>query len=219
MSVIAISGGTGTLGTAMGRRFAKDHTVVLLAKNQAKLEDTAREVGAEYVVVDTTNAEEVAKSFEQILQNHGQIDVLVNTAGALYAGNIDENEPAEIEELLDVNALSCILTARAVIPSMRAVQRGLIVNVIAQSGLYEGAGLIAYRVSKSAAAAFTKNLRRALKKDNIRVSGIYPGAFGREEQETVLQVEEVVDAVEFVLTRTDSVVIPELGIQHIKYDP
>jgi 3-oxoacyl-[acyl-carrier protein] reductase len=129
---------------------------------------------------DLTKSADVVRLVERTLSHFGRIDVLINNAGGLIArrGLADVTEDF-YRAVMDVNVLTAILCARAVVPGMIARRHGAIVNVsslAAHNGGGPGASL--YAASKAALIALTKAWAKELAPHGIRVNAVAPGLVG-----------------------------------------
>jgi short-subunit dehydrogenase len=106
----------------------------------------------------------------------GGLDVLVNNAGGVRAGRLEETSEAELRMMIEVDLLAPILLTRAFLPALRTSGDGLIVNIasgIAQMGVPFYAG---YAAAKGGLARFGEALRRELKGEGVHVITVFPGA-------------------------------------------
>ncbi len=136
--VVLIVGGSGYLGSASAREFAREGAhVVLGGRDRARLEKTAADcVGSVSVVVlDTGDEASVRAAIDSVVHEHGRLDVLVNTA-APPADRLDasrDRDPAQILEAIDAKALGYLRTTVAAIPVMRAAGFGRIIQIGGQN--------------------------------------------------------------------------------------
>jgi 3alpha(or 20beta)-hydroxysteroid dehydrogenase len=116
-----------------------------------------------------------ASAVEATLDAFDHLDVLVNNAGIVRAGAIDEVEIDAYMEAVRVNQLGCFLGMRAATAPMRAQGRGSIVNVSSIAGLQGVAGAVPYVATKWAIRGMTKTAAIELGHDGIRVNSVHPG--------------------------------------------
>ncbi|NIQ95073.1 MAG: SDR family NAD(P)-dependent oxidoreductase, partial [Desulfuromonadales bacterium] len=163
--VVMITGAAGTLGKTVAHSFlrTKAHTV-LVDRAPDRLERIFPEQKGSpshllAVGIDLTDAEDVDGMVAQALERFGRIDVLLNIAGAFRAGQpLHETEISTWDLMINVNARSVFLTARAVAPTMIAQGKGKILNIAARPGLKAGRGNAAYAAAKSAVLRLTESL-------------------------------------------------------------
>jgi NAD(P)-dependent dehydrogenase (short-subunit alcohol dehydrogenase family) len=173
--------GTG-IGLAAARALAEaGATAVMSGRRGEVLEHEAgilRKTGlaAEVEPLDVSDHEAVQRVAQTILQRHGRIDILVNSAGLNVANRYWRNQtPAGWDEVIGVNLDGSFHTMLAVLPAMRAQRDGLIVNISSWAGAYHtplpGA---AYSASKSAVIAMTETINMEECGNGIRACAICP---------------------------------------------
>jgi NADP-dependent 3-hydroxy acid dehydrogenase YdfG len=124
-------------------------------------------------VAERTGAETVA---QQVLARYGRIDIVVNSAGIMRPGDTESSDPDQWRQMFDINVLSCMYLARAVLPGMRERRDGHIVIISSTAGRLVGAGNVGYTASKHAVNAFADGMRQEVAALGIRVTLIEPGA-------------------------------------------
>ncbi len=212
------------MGKAIAKQLAPNNQVIILALNEDKLKAAAQEIGCDYYICDVTKYDQIRNTVSEVILKYGRIDVLINNAGLWIQGELNTNQPEQIEKLLDVNSLGTILFSRAVISEMKKQKSGWILNIISQAGLYGKAERTVYQASKWAITGFTKSLEMELSKYGIKVTGIYPGMMNTQIFENLgihkdmshaLDTAEVARIVEFILSFESPLTFPEIGFKHI----
>ncbi|GHO85730.1 SDR family NAD(P)-dependent oxidoreductase [Dictyobacter formicarum] len=194
--VLVTGGGTG-IGRATSIALAQRRAIVIVnySRSQAEADETVqtiKEAGGRAIAIraDVARDEEVRSMVEQITQQFGTIDLLVNNASITRHIPMNDLESATEEvwdELYGINVKGMFYCARAVAPLMKQKKQGAIVNVGSIAGLSGAGSSLPYAVSKAAVHGLTKSLARALAPE-IRVNSVAPGAVatrwwaGREEQ-------------------------------------
>ncbi|MDP3974805.1 MAG: SDR family oxidoreductase [Candidatus Jorgensenbacteria bacterium] len=223
-NVVVISGGSEGLGYAIAKILVPTHEVVILATNPEKLAKAAEEVGCHFEVCDVSDAGAVEGVVARVIEKFKRIDVLVNNAGIWIEGKIEENEPAAIRRVLEVNTLGTVFLTRAVVPRMKRQKQGTIINVISQAGLYGKEERSVYNASKFAITGFTKSLEPELKNFGIRVIGLYPGFMRTKMFEKIgitkdmakaIDPAEVAEMVKFIVESDPTTTFPEVGVKRI----
>ena len=107
----------------------------------------------------------------------GGIDVLVNNAGLVYLGAVEEGEDSEVRKLFEANVFGLAAMLRAALPGMRARGSGTVVNLSSASGLVAYPGLGYYSASKFAVEGLTEALWQEVEPLGIKVILVEPGAF------------------------------------------
>jgi len=116
----------------------------------------------------------VEKAFSDILKD-GPVDVLVNNAGVLLAGPVEQLTEQDVNDVLNTNVLGAIRTIQAVLPSMRARKSGTIVNVSSILGCFTFICAGLYSASKAALESLSQALHQELRPFGIRVVVADPG--------------------------------------------
>lgn len=217
---IVITGGSDGLGKTIAAKLASHNKVVILSPNEVKLQTVAEELGCEYKVCNVGDYAEV----ERVMREIGHVGCLINNAGLWIQGQLDENDPQRIQDVLDVNILGVINATKAVIPGMKQQKSGLIININSQGGLYAKAERGVYTASKWAITGFTKAMQPELAPYGIVMTGLYPGMMKTDmfskmgiekDMSKGLDTEEVAKTIEFLLSFEKPVMFPEIGIKHI----
>src|SRR6266403_18879 len=132
--------------------------------------------GAQSLRVDVTKADEIARALGQTTRQSPRIDILVNNAG--YLGRyqpFEQFDPAEWHHILQVNLVGVFEVTRQVLPLMRGVGQGRIINMASLAGKEGLANLAAYSAASAGVIAFTKALSREVVERNIFVNCVAPG--------------------------------------------
>lgn len=180
-SVLLTGAGSG-IGRATAVEFArKGARLTLLGRRQGPLEETARlvsESGSEAQVVsgDVGDPEVRQRAVGAAVERFGSLDVLINNAGAVRAGRLENIDAEEIQAQVEVNLTAPILLTRAALPALRGSGDAAIVNVSSRFGLVGMPFYSAYAATKAGIAHFGEALRRELYGEGVHVITIYPGA-------------------------------------------
>lgn len=167
-----VTGATGGLGAAIARACVTRGAKVVLAGRRAEaLADAATELGAEHVVADLANRDDVARLLEDVRD----VDVLVSNAALPAGGTIDSFSVDEIDRALDVNLRTPLVLSRHFTPGMIQRGRGHVVFVSSLAAAFPTPGLAIYNATKSALASYGLSLRAELAPDGVGVSVVYPG--------------------------------------------
>ena len=212
------------LGKTLGADLAKDNKDVIIATTEEKLKGVAEANGCAYKVCNVGDYEAVVKVMSEIAEEFGGIDVLVNNAGLWIQEELDVNDPARIEAVVDVNVLGVMNCAKAVIPYMKKQKDGLIINISLQAGINHKAERVVYNATKWAVTGFSKSLQDELAKYGIRVSCVMPGMMRTDMFKKLdieknmangVDTEQVARLIRFIVETPADVMIPEVGIKNI----
>jgi NAD(P)-dependent dehydrogenase (short-subunit alcohol dehydrogenase family) len=132
--------------------------------------------GVEFVALDVRSDDSVRACHDTILARAGRIDALVNNAGYLQAGAVEEVSLAELAAQFETNVHGALRTMQAVLPAMRARGSGRIVNITSLAGEVPLPFWGAYNASKAALESLTETLRLEVSPFGVHVSAVEPGA-------------------------------------------
>jgi len=158
-------------------------TASLLAKRGFKTFGTSRKAagekqdGVEMLRLDITSDQSVKECISKLLSQAGRIDVLVNNAGQVLTGGLEETSVDEAKTHFDSNFFGAVRMVNAVLPDMRKRKRGQIVNVASLAGTFPVPFEGYYGAAKAALMTYSEVLRQELKSLGINVSVVEPGFF------------------------------------------
>ncbi len=172
--VVLITGGSSGIGKSVGEFLTEKGFVVYgTSRNSEKYKDSKFPI----LTLDVKKNDTILKTVKTILDKEGQLDILINNAGAGITGPIEEIPEAEIKANFDTNFFGPINVIKAVLPQMRKQNSGLIINVTSIAGYmglpYRGI----YSASKGALELLTEAFRMELKDFNIKMTNVAPGDF------------------------------------------
>lgn len=179
--VIVITGAAGSLGQATVNAFAgAGARLVLIDRHTEMMEERFPDLAAGddhlFTAVDLTDSNAAEALLYEVVQQVGQLDVLVNIAGGFRSGAAVHETSTEMWDfMMDLNARTVLNTARAVVPHMWQQQRGKVINIAARAALSGSKGIGAYVASKSAVMRLTETMAAELKERGINVNCILPG--------------------------------------------
>jgi short-subunit dehydrogenase len=177
-----ITGASSGIGKATALAFAKAGIdLALVSRSQDKLETVAKEakeagVEARAYAVDLAQTSQVRDKIKAIAAEFGPIEILVNNAGIGYTAPLSETPLADWQQVIDINLTSPFECIQAILPTMRALGSGTILNIISIGGKQTFPNWGAYCVSKFGLMALTKTLASEERANGIRVTAICPGS-------------------------------------------
>jgi 3-oxoacyl-[acyl-carrier protein] reductase len=173
-----VTGGASGFGEGIVRRFAEEGATVLVADlNEAGAEAVVAAVGGLAHAMDVSRDADWAAVTARAMEAWGRIDILVNNAGITHMPKpMEEVTEPEFDRVLAVNAKSVYLSARHVVPVMKAAGRGAILNVASTAGVSPRPRLNWYNASKGWMITATKAMAVELAPAGLRVNCLNPVA-------------------------------------------
>ena len=168
-----VTGASRGIGRAIATELARAGASVVVSYRTGadEAEALAKEIGGRAVQADVSDADSAAALVEEA----GDLDVLVNNAGVTRDGLIVRMSDEDWRTVIDTNLSSCFYTSRAVTRGMMRKRAGSIVNISSIVGLHGNWGQTNYAASKAGIIGFTKALARELGSRNIRANVVVPG--------------------------------------------
>lgn len=172
--VVLITGGSSGIGKSIGEFLLKhDYVVIGTSRNPDRYSNNAFPLYA----LDVTNSESINNCIDRVIEAKGQIDVLINNAGAGITGPLEEIPEEEIKRNFEINFFGPVNVIRAVIPFMRKENSGLIINITSIAGFMGLPFRGVYSASKGALETITEAFRMEVKDFNIHITNLAPGDF------------------------------------------
>ncbi len=170
--VVLITGASRGIGYATAELLAKDgYTVYAGARNTSSLDLE----NVHFIPLDVTDQQSIDLAVTTIVENEGRLDVLVNNAGIMVYGSVENVTIEEAEKVFDVNLMGVMRTAHAVLPIMREQKKGRIIQISSRSGFRPLPSISVYAASKYALEGLSETMAATLKPWNIDVSLVEPG--------------------------------------------
>jgi NADP-dependent 3-hydroxy acid dehydrogenase YdfG len=234
--VIAVTGASSGIGEAIAVACAREGaSVALAARRIDRIEGLAERIVAEggrAIAVQTdVGDEEQAKAFVRRAHSElGGLDVLVNNAGAMLLGPIENAPTEEWRRMIDANVYGVLYCTHAALPLMKEQGSGHIVNISSVAGRVARAGSGVYNLTKFGIGAFSESLRQEAVPMGVRVTVIEPGAVATElpmhnrpevltemakrfQGVTPLAAEDIANAVLYAISQPENVAVGELLIR------
>ncbi len=180
---VIVTGGASGIGATFVRAFRANGAQVAFLDIQTQPgEALAAVTGAHFLACDLTDLDALRSAIDAVGQEHGPTSVLVNNAANDQRQKFEEVGADEFDWMMAVNFRHVYFASQAVLPQMRAVGRGSIINMSSVAWMAGGPSLQAYSAAKAAIVGFTNSLARDVGADRIRVNAIAPGMVITERQ-------------------------------------
>jgi NAD(P)-dependent dehydrogenase (short-subunit alcohol dehydrogenase family) len=178
--VVVVTGGSRGLGLVLSRKLiAEGAKVAICARDEEELTRAKRELEQHGDVFaqtcDLRKRKQVNTFIESVLDTFGRIDVLINNAGVIMVAPVEEMNLTDFEQAMDTHFWAPLYTTLAVMPHMKNVGGGNIVNISSIGGVVAAPHLLPYVASKFALVGLSEGLTAELAKDGIIVTTVMPG--------------------------------------------
>jgi short-subunit dehydrogenase len=223
---VLITGASAGIGATYAERFARrGHDLVLVARDNVRLDALAARLHQEHgVAVDVLPAD-LTKSSDLIavearLRDDGRIGTLINNAGIAQSGSFIEQTPDDVERLIALNTIALARLSNAVAPRLVRAGKGAIINISSVVGLAPEFSMSVYGATKAFVLFFSQGLHLELSPKGVYVQAVLPAGTYTELWERagidvsaypeMMKVDELVDAALVGFDRRELVTIPPL---------
>lgn len=172
---VLVTGASSGIGAAVARAAADAGArVALLARRADRLAALAGEIGGEAVPADVTDAATLIPAVDDLARRWDGLDALVAAAGTMHLGAVADTDPQRWREILEVNVLGLLTSARAALPHLGEGSNVVTVSSMSGRRVPSAAGGV-YAASKHAAHAVDETLRQEAGARGVRVTTVAPG--------------------------------------------
>lgn len=172
--VVLITGASRGIGLATAKYLAKKGYTVY-ATMRTLDPNLPSHKNLHFELLDVTDSSTIQSTVNKIIKNEGYLDILINNAGYALGGPVECLSMKEIQEQMDVNFFGVIRVCQEVLPHMRKLQKGQILNISSEQGIYGLPYGSLYTASKAALELFSEALSIEVLPWNVVVSIIEPG--------------------------------------------
>jgi len=237
-----VTGASSGIGEAAARHLAGlGAHVALVARRRDRIEALAEQLeagGGRALVIeaDVTDRAQAEDAVRRTVDELGRLDVLVNNAGVMLLGPVEDAPVEEWDRMVQVNVLGLLYCAKAALPHLLSAaessERGVadLVNISSVAGRVARAGSGVYNATKHAVGAFSEALRQEVTQRHVRVGLVEPGAVATElsghnrpeVQEGIkqrfadmerMEAEDIADAIGWMVTRPRRVAVNEILVR------
>ncbi|GAB4372187.1 MAG: SDR family oxidoreductase [Elainellaceae cyanobacterium] len=229
--VVVVTGGARGLGEATCRCLAEAGLKVVVADLRQELAAQVAEAiqsedgEAIALSLDVSSPEAVSQFVNQVIDQYGKIDVLVNNAGIDVTLSVEELETTDWQNVINVNLNGPFYLSKAVFPHMREQGSGQIINIVSTAAKRAWANASAYHASKWGLLGFTQALHVEGRPHNIKVTSVIAGGmrtpflldrFPEIDVSTLQDPKNVAETIRYLLMQPRDTVIPEIMVLPMK---
>lgn len=184
--VVLITGASRGIGYAITEKLVESEYIVYAGVRETSTFNQLKALQERFpdnltiISLDVTNSQSVKQAVAQVFNREGRIDALINNAGIMMYGSVENLTIEEVHQIFEVNLFGVIRTVQEVLPIMRKQKSGRIVQISSRSGFRPLPTLSLYAASKFALEGLSETMAASLKPWNIFVSLIEPGPVATE---------------------------------------
>jgi NADP-dependent 3-hydroxy acid dehydrogenase YdfG len=241
-TVALVTGASSGIGEATARALASHGAkVAVAARRLERLERLAAEIGGKghtalAIESDITEQKQAIAAVDRTVDELGRLDIVVNNAGVMLLGPIEDAPTEEWDRMIDLNLKGLIYTTHAALPHLLSAaedsERGCadLVNISSVAGRIARSGSGVYNLTKFGVGAFSESVRQEFAERRVRTSIVEPGAVATELTDHLrdgvreqvkdrfadidrLQSEDIADAIAYTVTRPRHVSLNEILIR------
>jgi NADP-dependent 3-hydroxy acid dehydrogenase YdfG len=241
-TVALVTGASSGIGEATARELAqRGAAVAIAARRKDRLDALAQEIEAAggtalAIETDVTDQEQAKALVAETVAGLGRLDTVVNNAGQMLLGPIEDAPTEEWERMIDLNVKGLLYVAHAALPHLLEAAGGGprrvadLVNISSVAGRVVRSGSGVYNLTKHGVGAFSESLRQEVATRHVRVSLVEPGAVATELTDHLrdgireqiagrfadierMEAGDIADAIAYIVTRPRRVAVNELLIR------
>jgi NADP-dependent 3-hydroxy acid dehydrogenase YdfG len=241
-TVALVTGASSGIGEATARELAqRGAAVAIAARRKDRLDALAQEIEAAggtalAIETDVTDQEQAKALVAETVAGLGRLDTVVNNAGQMLLGPIEDAPTEEWERMIDLNVKGLLYVAHAALPHLLEAAGGDprrvadLVNISSVAGRVVRSGSGVYNLTKHGVGAFSESLRQEVATRHVRVSLVEPGAVATELTDHLrdgireqiagrfadierMEAGDIADAIAYIVTRPRRVAVNELLIR------
>ena len=192
---VLVTGASGGLGSALVHELAQIGSILVISSRSEKalnelIASLPRDAQVNAITADLSKPGESEKLAIKAIQALGQIDVLFNNAGIGYFSLMEEATEINIRHLFEVNAFSPLFLIQALLPQMKKMGEGRVINIISSGFRVPIPTVGVYNGSKSSLSAMTNTMRLELAPSGIDIINIYPGTIDNSFEENAIHQDD-----------------------------
>ncbi len=235
--VVAITGGGTGIGAGIARGLAEAGCKVTIGGRRIEpLESLASSITSREPirshVLDVADSKSVEAFFAFVREHHGDVDILVNSAGVnIQNRTMESMTPEDWDRVMKINASGAYYCMHQVLPAMRSRRDGLIINITSVAGKRAiSLGGVVYCASKFAMTALGTAVSNEVRNEGVRVTNVYPGEVNtpildnrpvkvtEEHKASILQPEDIASVIVTICQLPPRAHVPEIVIKPTKQE-
>lgn len=182
-----LTGATRGIGYATAAQLSSDHDLLLIGRDADRLNEVGEELGAQTLALDLADLDAIEPALKAL--DLPRVDVLLNAAGMLHTGVLENTTNADFTEAFTINVFAVAAVTRALLPGLTAA-RGRVVMVNSGAGRHGSPNAPVYAATKFALNGLSESLRLDLGAKGIQVSTIAPGRTDTDMQRELVASED-----------------------------
>lgn len=220
---ILITGGSSGLGKSLTMELSKKNNIIVISKDEI---NEIEKINVDYYYCDITDYNKLNNTINSIIKKYQKIDVLINCAGLYINGILENNNPQQIIDVINVNLTGTILCCQLIITNMKKHNNGFIININSQLSNTYRAERSVYCASKWGVTGFSNSLQEEIANNGIKVTNLVIGTLnetmkinGIKYRRPIKYIDnlEIVNTIKFLLNTPKDISIPEITVKSI-YD-
>ena len=222
-AVVLVTGGSSGIGRVAAEVLAKAGArVAITGRDPKRLAEAAKSIGVVGIQADVANEADVLRTFREVKEKLGDLDVLINNAGIGVFKELIDMDRSSFDTVFATNVTGAMLMSREAAKIFKDRKRGNLINISSTAGLRGAPKGTAYYASKFALRGMTECWRGELRKYNVRVMLVNPSevitdfakraGFPQNDNPSKLQSEDIAHMIKAVLEMDDRGFTPELSV-------
>lgn len=190
-----VTGASRGLGRAIAEELiAEGCRVVVSARGEERLRETADAIGAVPVVADMADPDGPRRAVDGAIAALGGVDIFIANAGGPATGPLVDADDADLDEAVQKNLLGTLRLIRAALPGMRERRWGRIVTITSRTVREAIDGLALSNVARAGVAGAVRTLARELAAENVLINNVMPGSIRTDRLLEIYGSDEAIDA-------------------------
>lgn len=231
--VVWVTGASTGIGQAIANEFSKaGHIVVVTARRKSRLVRIVSEIKyaereASAFVCNVLSERSIQITAKRIREKYGSIDVLINNAGVTVFKSFLETKTFDFDNVMNTNLRGAFLCMKFVLPQMIKNKKGQIINILSVAANTSFENSSVYAASKAALLAMSNSIREEVRRFNIKISNVLPGAvetsmwdskFRQRYRNRMMSPSDIAKIIVYISEQPRKVLIEDVIVRPIKGD-